>query len=63
MMLIADSSSEILQTRKEWQGILKTMKINNPASISLRFYGEINEEKEIKGIQIGNEELKLTFCK
>ena len=46
--LIADLSAETLQTRTEWQDILKVMKGKNPqarllypATISFRFEGEI----------------------
>ena len=46
--LTADHSAETLQTRREWQDILKVMKGKNlqprllyPARISLRFDGEI----------------------
>ena len=44
----ADLSIEILQARREWQGILKVMKENNlrprllyPARISFKYEGEI----------------------
>ena len=47
-MLIANTSSETLQTRKEWQDILKMMKGNNPARISFRIYREINGGKKKK---------------
>ena len=46
-MITADLSIETLQTRKEWQGILKVMKENNlqprllyPARISFKYEGE-----------------------
>ena len=46
--LSADFSAEIFQARREWQDILEVMKEKNvqprllyPASISLRFNGEI----------------------
>ena len=48
IMITADLSIETLQTRKEWQGILKVMKENNlqprllyPARISFKYEGEI----------------------
>ena len=46
--LLADSSAETLQARREWHDILKVMKGNNlqprlvyPARLSFRFEGEI----------------------
>ena len=47
IMITADLSIEILQTRREWQDILKVMKENNlqlrllyPARISFKYEGE-----------------------